>query len=147
MSFIRKNVSRYVACQRASLFVELKPPNKPQQRGNVRTMPSLSAHGGRGSLPSFFKCLMPSAACSYAANAEEIVELRPPTLPACSFDGLLKATSGPGSPARRTIPRSTSSLQKLGINLGRSGTLFSFDPLDTPRLDTLQLSRKPSRTN
>ena len=53
------------------------------------------------------------------------------------------SASGTTGGRRRSIPY----LKKLGINLGRSGGLFSFDHLDMPRLDTLQLSAKPWTKN
>ncbi|KAF8344970.1 hypothetical protein F5887DRAFT_968788, partial [Amanita rubescens] len=57
--------------------------------------------------------------------------------------GGIQAGSPNGSVRTRSIPY----LKKLGINLGRSGGLFSFDHLDMPQLDTLQLSAKPWTKN
>ncbi|KAF8632372.1 hypothetical protein AX15_001906 [Amanita polypyramis BW_CC] len=51
------------------------------------------------------------------------------------------------SPSTISHPTVIPHLRKLGINIGRSGGLFSFEHLDMPALDTLQISAKPWTRN
>ena len=51
------------------------------------------------------------------------------------------------SPSTISQPTVIPHLKKLGINIGRSGGLFSFEHLDMPALDTLQISAKPWTRN
>ncbi|KAF8629794.1 hypothetical protein AX17_005573 [Amanita inopinata Kibby_2008] len=69
-----------------------------------------------------------------------------PKLQEClvTFSNFSDATS---SLVLAQTPTSIPHLTKLGVNLGRSGGLFSFDKLDMPVLDTLQISAKPWKCN
>ncbi|PFH48167.1 hypothetical protein AMATHDRAFT_49737 [Amanita thiersii Skay4041] len=70
-----------------------------------------------------------------------------PQLQEClvTFGNFADVTSSPLMLAQ--APTTIRRLTKLGINLGRSGGLFSFDQLEMPALQSLQISAKPWMRN
>lgn len=78
------------------------------------------------SCPKLEQCLVTFGTFSHTITTSPVFMLAPHPLP-----------------HPRTIPH----LKKLGVNVGRSAGLFSFEHMDMPVLDTLQISAKPWTRN